>query len=342
MCRKCQKVKAKNGGYTNLLAHLKSCVGKEYAADYMAIARGAKQNAIVESGKLPDDCIDLTGRTGLDSFVLRLSDAEMEMSEWISYIVARNLPISITDCPHTRRLARWQPVSSKTVRKHIISLMAVVKGVIRHRLPDKFAIIFDGWTEGTDHYIGISASYNMCDDGKNEKPVQTMLSIRPLLADGIEGMTAQDHILHINRVLASYGKDESNLICIVGDNCSVNQSISRTMGVPLIGCASHKFNLAVKRWIEGQPQLKDIINKVRLIVDCLVLSLRVFTNSTNTTLAYYTGSRSHEESWDSEDFGKASSIDEVCHCERERDAMVVYVPYGESILQDSESVECPG
>ena len=86
MCRKCQRAKAKNGGYTNLLAHLKSCVGKEYAANYMlAIACGTKQHAIVESGKLlPDDCIDLTGRTGLDSFVLRLSDAEMEMSEWIS------------------------------------------------------------------------------------------------------------------------------------------------------------------------------------------------------------------------------------------------------------------
>ena len=143
--------------------------------------------------------------------------------------------------------------------------MTVVKGYIKHRLPAKFALIFDGWTEGTDHYIGVWASYNVTDashDGK-EHPVTTLLSIRPLLADGVEGMTAKDHLCHLTRVLEGYGKNKTNVICLVGDNCSVNQSIARTMEVPLIGCASHKLNLAVRRWIENQAELKEIIAKVR-------------------------------------------------------------------------------
>ena len=113
-------------------------------------------------------------------------------------------PISLVDCPATRRLARLKPVSSKSVRKHIILLMTVVKGYIKHRLPAKFALIFDGWTEGTDHYIGVWASYNVTDashDGK-EHPVTTLLSICPLLADGVEGMTAKDHLCHLTHVLA--------------------------------------------------------------------------------------------------------------------------------------------
>lgn len=264
-CRKCEQVKSKNGGWTNLLSHLKSCVGKDYALQYVEhadAARALQQHAslvgVVDTDSSPPPA------ASIHSFVLRLSESEKEMAEWISYLVERNQPISLVDCPATRRLARLKPVSSKSVRKHILSLMSVVKEYIKQRLPAKFVLIFDGWTEGTDHYIGIWASYNTADgsdDGK-EHPVQTLLSIRPLLADGIEGMTAQDHLSHISRVLDGYGKEKANVICLVGDNCNVNQSIARTMEVPLIGCGSHKFNLAVRKWIDDQPDLKRIIAKV--------------------------------------------------------------------------------
>lgn len=263
-CRKCSQPKSKNGGWTNLLSHLKSCVGKDYMDQYMSHAARSQARLDTSSG---DPTIS-GGSFLLDSFVLRLSDAEKEMAEWINFVVVKSMPISIVECPHLRRLAKLKPVSIKSVRKHILSLKAIVQEEIKVRLPSKFAIIFDGWTEGTDHYIGIWASYNSIDnrnDGK-EVPVQTLLSIRPLLADGIEGMTAADHLLHISRVLAIYGKDTSNVICFVGDNCNVNQSIARTMKIPLVGCASHKLNLAVKRWIKEQPQLTDIIEKVAAVM----------------------------------------------------------------------------
>jgi hypothetical protein len=34
------------------------------------------------------------------------------------------------------------------------------------------------------------------------------------------------------------------------------------MEMPLIGCGSHKFNLAIQKWIEGQPEVKTIKAKV--------------------------------------------------------------------------------
>ncbi|KAI2506038.1 hypothetical protein MHU86_8359 [Fragilaria crotonensis] len=230
-CRKCSQPKSKNGGWTNLLSHLKSCVGKDYMDQYMSHAARSQARLDTSSG---DPTIS-GGSFLLDSFVLRLSDAEKEMAEWINFVVVKSMPISIVECPHLRRLAKLKPVSIKSVRKHILSLKAIVQEEIKVRLPSKFAIIFDGWTEGTDHYIGIWASYNSVDnknDGK-EVPVQTLLSIRPLLADGIEGMTAADHLLHISRVLCH--------LC-------------------------HKLNLAVKRWIKEQPQLTDIIEKVAAVM----------------------------------------------------------------------------
>ena len=93
-----------------------------------------------------------------------------------------------------------------------------------------------------------------------------MLSTRPLLADGIKGMRAVDHIDHLTRVLESHGKNENNVVCLIGDNIAVNQSMARIMKVPLLGCTRHKFNLAVRRWIAEQEELTPIIAKLSIFV----------------------------------------------------------------------------
>ena len=141
-------------------------------------------------------------------------------------------------------------------------------------------MVFDGWTEGTHHYIGlgIAASYIKVVDGK-ETACQALLSMQPLLADGIKGMRAVDHIEHLLKVLLSYGKSCANIICFVGDNCSVNQSMARLLNVALLGCASHKFNLAVRRWIAEQPELIPIIAKVSA---CCAIVLFIHCCSNNS------------------------------------------------------------
>ena len=104
--------------------------------------------------------------------------------------------------------------------------------------------------------------------------MQTMLSMKPLLADGVKGMRATDHLNHVEKVLETYGKTFDNVLCIVGDNCSVNQSMARILRVPLIGCASHKFNLAVRQWIAQQAELAPILKKVSAF-DCEFLLLSI-------------------------------------------------------------------
>jgi hypothetical protein len=47
---------------------------------------------------------------------------------------------------------------------------------------------------------------------------------------------------------------------------SISVCMSRLLKVPLIGCGSHKFNLAVQKWISNQPQLEDIISKVASVM----------------------------------------------------------------------------
>jgi hypothetical protein len=82
-----------------------------------------------------------------------------------------------------------------------------------------------------------------------------MLSMQPLLANGIQGMRAVDHSEHLSKVLGSYGKSTGDIICLVGENCQVNQSMARILNVPLLGCA-------VRRWIAAQSDLTPILTKV--------------------------------------------------------------------------------
>lgn len=35
---------------------------------------------------------------------------------------------------------------------------------IRHRIPEHFALVFDGWSHGDNHYVGIYASFTSKDD----------------------------------------------------------------------------------------------------------------------------------------------------------------------------------
>jgi hypothetical protein len=135
--------------------------------------------------------------------------------------------------------------------------------LIKAELPTKFSNVFDDWTQGSHHYIGIAAPYLRFGNGGKEEAVQTMLSMKLLLVDGVQGMRAQDHLDHAEKVLGSYGKTFNNIVCLVGDNCSVNQCMALILDVPLIGCANHKFNLAVCQWISQQAELTPIVKKVR-------------------------------------------------------------------------------
>ena len=121
-------------------------------------------------------------------------------------------------------MSKLRPVSVKTLQQHVIALSNVMKEKVKAKLPSKFVVVFDGWTEGTERFIAISASYTVINSttGK-EVPVQVMLSMQPFLSNGIKGMTAADHLQHIFTVFGMYGKRCCNILCLAGDNCSVNQ-----------------------------------------------------------------------------------------------------------------------
>jgi hypothetical protein len=127
--------------------------------------------------------------------------------------------------------------------KYLKKLDNYVMDKIRAYLPTKFGLIFDGWSSGTTHYVAVYAVFPDS-TGKRE---QVMLVMQPLPDES--NQTADNHADLIRFTLESYSKSMQNVLFICGDNCNTNKKLATDLHVPLIGCCSHLFNLAVENYI---------------------------------------------------------------------------------------------
>ncbi|EGZ22005.1 hypothetical protein PHYSODRAFT_251327 [Phytophthora sojae] len=114
--------------------------------------------------------------------------------------------------------------------------------------------MFDGWTHAGIHYVALYAVYETA--GKLRIP---LLGISPL-EDGDQ--TADAHIKLLKNILDVYDKTSDMVGFLVEDNCATNQSIATKMGIPLVGCESHRFNLAVNKFMEPYGDLLDEVNNL--------------------------------------------------------------------------------
>eukprot|EP00644_Phytophthora_capsici_P019588 jgi/Phyca11/133604/e_gw1.585.2.1 len=70
---------------------------------------------------------------------------------------------------------------------------------------------------------------------------------------------ADAHIAFLKTILKPLKRRIDCIRFLVGDNCSVNGSIASKLGVPLVGCASHRLNLAMTQYLD---EYEDILEKI--------------------------------------------------------------------------------
>ncbi|KAG6619996.1 WD repeat-containing protein 91 [Phytophthora cinnamomi] len=99
-----------------------------------------------------------------------------------------------------------------------------------------------------------------------------LLSLSPLE----EGRQTTDaRVGMIRSVLDHNNKTITMVAFIVDDNCSSNQKIATFLGVPLIGCASHRFNLINSFLADYAPELAAL--------NSLMIQLRHCNNAATLT-----------------------------------------------------------
>ena len=62
--------------------------------------------------------------------------------------------------------------------------------------------------------------------------------------------TAVNHANFIKASLEWYSLSLSRMFCLIEDNCQTNKATADILGVPLLGCCSHRFNLAVEAYLQ--------------------------------------------------------------------------------------------
>ncbi|RQM27525.1 hypothetical protein B5M09_007643 [Aphanomyces astaci] len=96
-----------------------------------------------------------------------------------------------------------------------------------------------------------------------------LLAFAPMLDE--TSFDAATHYEFILETLKWYGQSDASIekwfVCLIGDNCSTNKATANLFSRPLIGCHSHRLNLAVDQFLKAKisntPQLIDHVVSAR-------------------------------------------------------------------------------
>jgi hypothetical protein len=171
---------------------------------------------------------------------------------WIEWIVIGLYPFSFCEKEINRKYSNLKSaICVDTLMKYMKLICEEVEKTIARILPEKFVLVFDGWSCNFVHYVAIFAVF----DSK-----KILLAFQPLFNEADLGH--ESHAELIISTLNLYQKDLKNVICLVGDNCAVNKALADFLHLPLIGCASHRFNLAVNLFFEQWEQLIEQVHSI--------------------------------------------------------------------------------
>ena len=189
---------------------------------------------------------------------------------WIDFIVNALLPFSFVEKPIIRDHVKYKPTSLSTFMRYLSLLTEVVEQKIARLLPEKIALVFDGWTSGTSHYLAVFASF----PAPNKRGYEMRLLTMSPMGDESR-LDAEEHYQFISFTLSLYNKSWKNVCCLIGDNVSTNKCLSTKAKVPFIGCASHRFNLAVRALLQDDEPLVSKIQNIMVKLRTLLLSAKL-------------------------------------------------------------------
>ncbi|KAF1772501.1 Ribonuclease H-like domain [Phytophthora cactorum] len=117
------------------------------------------------------------------------------------------------------------------MRDNILRVTEAVEDKVAQEMPDNFGIIFDGWSNDSEHYLAAFATYEV--DGLVKTPLQSMA---PIVNEPDDNLKAESH-------RSAWKSDPPH---------------ERTA----VGCASHRLNLAVRLITADFQAELDLMQKV--------------------------------------------------------------------------------
>ena len=228
-------IQKKNTGWTNLANHIKS----QHGEDPKSVPTGQATISFAKSK--------------------RVTSKGSNIYCWLNWVCSSLKPFSFVDDVLTREYTKLEPISHNSLKKYMELVTKEVEKRIQSALPEKLALAIDGWTKNSTHFVGVFAIYPAANTQGYDS---ALLAFSPLFSE--TSFTANDHYQFLEWVLSVYGKTMSDVIAIIGDNAEVNKALSNLCEKPLIGCASHRFNLAVSLFLKEHTEIIAKISDIMI------------------------------------------------------------------------------
>lgn len=134
----------------------------------------------------------------------------------------------------------------------------IIENKIASLLPSSFALLLDGCSCTSTRFLGVFASFH----SDSSRGYETCLvTFSP--PEDESSLSTEDHYTFVSRILELYGKVCKNVSCLVRDNRTSNKATDRHAKAPPVGCASNRFNLAMKMVLqEDEALLEKVIELI--------------------------------------------------------------------------------
>ncbi|DAZ95783.1 TPA: hypothetical protein N0F65_010285 [Lagenidium giganteum] len=206
--------------------------------------------SVISASNIPDE----VGNNTCEAYNF-IDNVTTNIFDWMDWIVARNLPLCEVENQKTRKIVKTKPICVRTLKTAMQHVAKRIGVALADEIGTSFGLMFDGWSNNTMHFVGIFAVFAKSTPS-GDSLCQHLLAISP----PEDGQTADVHIEYIKTILRVYHKKIAMVQFMVADNCSTNQSIASKLEIPMVGCASHRFNLAVKLYL---AEYKDLVNQIQ-------------------------------------------------------------------------------
>lgn len=248
----------KCSGFTNPLDHLTGCYKKR-----------PELNAEIR---------DRRSMRPINRFFL--TERERAMFAFVQLVVLRNIPVSAVEDTLYRDFSKFNvSICRKTFKEVLFNLVELVENKITAEMnTTKGAIMYDGWTHGGMHYLGLFAIYMKRNDSTPAEQIVAapLLSVSPMAmncqcnsgictcSDETNTFDGKTHAEQIRSIFMDIFKIDSVewIICQIADNTNLNPCIADWLHIPHIGCASHKLNLQVEAMVESDKDLESCLKSV--------------------------------------------------------------------------------
>ena len=84
--------------------------------------------------------------------------ANSNMYGWLDWVGSDLRPFSFVDGQLTKKYSNLKPITRTTFVKYLHLVLKAVEEEISKTLPEKFALVIDGWTKKSTHFVAIFAA----------------------------------------------------------------------------------------------------------------------------------------------------------------------------------------